>query len=222
MVGTRARLTDRYADRAEAGRALGDAVAAAGPLPRPVVLALPRGGVPVAAEVAVRLLAPLQVIVVRKIGAPGRPELAMGALAMIGPQVSLYRNEEIIAALGVGDAAFAAVHDRELAELRRRGDVFSRAGTTPVQGSDVVLVDDGLATGSTMLAAVAAVRALEPARVVVAVPVASRQAVRALAAVSDQVVCPLVPARFTAVGLAYADFHQLTDHEVDALLRSAT
>jgi putative phosphoribosyl transferase len=168
------------------------------------------------------LLAPLEVMVVRKIGAPGRPELAMGALAMIGPQVSLYRNEDIITALGVGDAAFAAAHDRELAELRRRGDAFSRADATPVQGADVVLVDDGLATGSTMLAAVGAVRALEPARVVVAVPVASRPAIRALAAVSDEVVCPLVPARFTAVGLAYADFHQLTDHEVDVLLRRAT
>jgi putative phosphoribosyl transferase len=222
VSATRPRLTGRYADRAEAGRVLGDAVAAGGRLSRPVVLALPRGGVPVAAEVAERLLAPLEVIVVRKIGAPGRPELAMGALAMIGPQVSLYRNEDIITALGVGEAAFAAAHDRELAELRRRGDAFSRADATPVQGADVVLVDDGLATGSTMLAAVGAVRALEPARVVVAVPVASRPAIRALAAVSDEVVCPLVPARFTAVGLAYADFHQLTDHEVDVLLGRAT
>jgi putative phosphoribosyl transferase len=221
VAATRHR-TGRYADRAEAGRVLGDAVAASGPLPRPLVLALPRGGVPVAAEVAARLLAPLEVIVVRKIGAPGRPELAMGALAMIGPQVSLYRNEDIITALGVGNAAFAAAHDRELAELRRRGDVFSRADATPVTGADVILVDDGLATGSTMLAAVAAVRALEPARVVVAVPVASRQAVQALEAVSDEVVCPLVPARFTAVGLAYTDFHQLTDNEVDALLHQAT
>jgi putative phosphoribosyl transferase len=218
VAATRPRLTGRYADRAEAGRALGDAVAAAGPYPRPVVLALPRGGVPVAAEVAARLSAPLEVIVVRKIGAPGRPELAMGALAMIGPQLSLYRNEDIIAALGVGDAAFAAAHDRELAELRRRGGVFSRADATPIPGADVVLVDDGLATGSTMLAAVAAVRGLEPARVVVAVPVASRQAVRAVGAVADEVVCPLVPASFVAVGLAYADFHQLTDHEVEAFL----
>ena len=222
MAATRPRLTGRYADRAEAGRALGDAVAAAGQLPRPLVLALPRGGVPVATEVAARLRAPLEVMVVRKIGAPGRPELAMGALAMIGPQVSLYRNEDIIRALGIGGAAFAAAHDRELAELRRRGDVFIRPDATPVTGADVVLVDDGLATGSTMLAAVAAVRALDPARVVVAVPVASRPAIQALEEVSDEVFCPLVPARFTAVGLAYADFHQLTDGEVDALLRPAT
>ena len=220
MATTRPRLTGRYADRAEAGRALGDAVAAAGPLPRPVVLALPRGGVPVAAEVAARLLAPLEVIVVRKIGAPGRPELAMGALAMIGPQVSLYRNEDIISALGIGEAAFEAAHERELAELRRRGGIFSRADATPVPGADVVLVDDGLATGSTMLAAVAAVRGLEPARVVVAVPVASRQAAPGGRAVADEVICPVVPARFVAVGLAYADFHQLTDQEVDALLES--
>ena len=218
MATTRPRLTGRYADRAEAGRALGDAVAAAGPHPRPVVLALPRGGVPVAAEVAARLSAPLEVVVVRKIGAPGRPELAMGALAMVGSQVSMFRNEDVIAALGVGEVAFTAAHDRELAELRRRGRAFSRADPFPVAGADVVLVDEGLATGSTMLAAVTAVRRLEPARVVVAVPVASRPAVRALRTVADEVVCLLAPPHFVAVGLAYADFHQLSDHEVDALL----
>jgi predicted phosphoribosyltransferase len=139
----------------------------------------------VAAEVAACLEAPLEVMVVRKIGAPGRPELAMGALAMVGTQVSLFRNEDVIAALGIGEAEFAAVHDRELAELQRRSEVFRRADPTPIAGADVVLVDDGLATGSTMLAAVAAVRGLEPARVVVGVPVASRQAVRALRAVAD-------------------------------------
>lgn len=218
MSTTRPKLTGRYADRVEAGRALGDAVAAAGPYPRPLVLALPRGGVPVAAEVATRLSAPLEVVVVRKIGAPGRPELAMGALAMVGTQVSLFRNEDVIAALGIGEAAFATVHDRELAELQRRSEIFRRADATPVAGADVVLVDDGLATGSTMLAAVAAVRGLEPARVVVGVPVASRPAVRALQAVADDVICPLVPPRFVAVGLAYSDFHQLTDEEVYALL----
>jgi putative phosphoribosyl transferase len=218
VTATRPRLTGRYADRAEAGRVLGEAVSAAGPYPRPVVLGLPRGGVPVAAEVAACLSAPLEVIVVRKIGAPGRPELAMGALAMVGTQVSLFRNEDVIAALGIGDAAFAAAHERELAELQRRIEVFRRDDATPIPSADVVLVDDGLATGSTMLAAVAAVRSLEPARVVVAVPVASRPAIRAVRAVADGVVCPLVPVRFVAVGLAYADFHQLTDQEVDALL----
>jgi putative phosphoribosyl transferase len=222
VAATRHMQTGRYADRADAGRVLGDAVAASGPLPRPLVLGLPRGGVPVAVMVAARLLAPLEVIVVRKIGAPGRPELAMGALAIIGPQLSLYRNEDIITAAGVSEAGFADAHDRELAELRRRAHTFSRVNATPISGADVVLVDDGLATGSTMLAAVAAVRALQPARVVVAVPVASRPAVSALAAVADAVVCPLVPARFTAVGLAYTDFHQLTDEEVDGLLGSET
>ena len=219
MATTPQRLTGRYADRAEAGRVLGDAVAAAGPHPRPVVLALPRGGVPVAAQVAARLSAPLEVIVVRKIGAPGRPELAMGALAMVGSHVSLFRNEDVITALGVREATFAAAEDRERAELQRRGQAFSRAEPTSVTGADVVLVDDGLATGSTMLAAVAAVRGLQPAQVIVAVPVASRPAVRAVRAVADKVVCPMTPARFVAVGLAYADFHQLTDHEVEALLR---
>ena len=200
MTATRPRLTGRYADRAEAGRVLGEAVAAAGPYPQPVVLGLPRGGVPVAAEVAACLSAPLEVTVVRKIGAPGRPELAMGALAMVGTQVSLFRNEDVIAALGIGETAFAAAHERELAELQRRIEVFRRDDVTPIPGADVVLVDDGLATGSTMLAAVAAVRSLEPARVVVAVPVASRPAVRAVRAVADEVVCPLVPVRFVAVG----------------------
>ena len=124
----------------------------------------------------------------------------MGALAMVGTQVSLFRNEDVIAALGIGETAFAAVHDRELAELQRRSEVFRRADATPGPGADVVLVDDGLATGSTMLAAVAAVRGLEPARVVVAVPVASRPALRALRAVADEVVCPLVPARVRGGG----------------------
>ena len=142
----------------------------------------------------------------------------MGALAMVGTHVSLFRNEDVIAALGIGETAFAAAHERELAELQRRIEVFRRDDVTPIPGADVVLVDDGLATGSTMLAAVAAVRSLEPARVVVAVPGASRPAIRAVRAVADEVVCPLVPVRFVAVGLAYADFHQLTDQEVDAIL----
>ena len=208
----------RYADRAEAGRVLAEAVLSLGPLPRPVVLALPRGGVPVAVEVAAALPAPLAVLVVRKIGAPGRPELAIGALARVGSQVSTYRNPTTTAAVGVDDHAFAQAAVRALAELERRDQAFGTAEAPPLDGADVILVDDGLATGSTMLAAVSAVRQLKPTRVVVAVPVAPASALQALRQVADTVVCPRVPANFVAVGLAYADFDQLTDDDVRRLL----
>jgi putative phosphoribosyl transferase len=208
----------RYIDRADAGRVLGEAVRAAGPFDRPVVLALPRGGVPVAVEVAAALLAPLAVIVVRKIGAPGHPELAIGALARVGSQISTYRNPTTAAAVGIDDRAFAEAAARARVELERRGDAFATVEAPPLAGTDVVLVDDGLATGSTMLAAVAAVRSSRPARVVVAVPVAPASAVSALRRVADAVVCPRVPAHFVAVGLAYGDFDQLSDDDVRAAL----
>jgi putative phosphoribosyl transferase len=208
----------RYADRSAAGRVLADAVRQHVPYQHPVVLALPRGGVPVAVEVAAALSAPLTVIVVRKIGAPGRPELAVGALAKIGSQISTYRNAATAAAVGVDDRAFARAADQARLELERRGRAFTTREPPPLAGVDVVLVDDGLATGSTMLAAVSAVRELKPARVVVAVPVAAASAVQALRRVADAVVCPRVPANFVAVGLAYVDFAQLTDDEVQRLL----
>jgi putative phosphoribosyl transferase len=197
---------------------LAEALQSVEALARPVVLALPRGGVPVAVEVAAALSAPLAVVVVRKIGAPGRPELAIGALAQVGSQISTYRNYRTSAAVGVGDHAFAEAAARARTELERRGQAFATADAPPLEGADVVLVDDGLATGSTMLAAVSAVRAMKPARVVVAVPVAPPSAIEALRRVADAVVCPRVPAHFVAVGLAYADFAQLTDHDVNALL----
>jgi putative phosphoribosyl transferase len=208
----------RYKDRAAAGRVLAEAVHDTGPYQRPVVLALPRGGVPVAVEVAAALSAPLAVLVVRKIGAPGRPELAIGALARVGSQVSTYRNPTTTAAVGIDDEGFARAAARARAELERRDQAFGSVEAPPLEGADVVLVDDGLATGSTMLAAVAAVRQLRPARVVVAVPVAPPSAVQALGRVADAVVCPQVPAQFVAVGLAYANFDQLTDAEVHRLL----
>jgi putative phosphoribosyl transferase len=208
----------RYRDRTEAGRVLADAVRERGPYPQPVVLALPRGGVPVAVEVAAALSAPLSVIVVRKIGAPGRPELAIGALARVGTQVSTYRNSTTAAAVGVDDSAFARAAAQAHTELERRGRAFPKQDAPPLAGADVVLVDDGLATGSTMLAAVSAVRGLEPARVIVAVPVAPDSALQALRQVADDVVCPRVPANFMAVGLAYVDFAQLTDDDVRTLL----
>jgi putative phosphoribosyl transferase len=213
----RRRLAARYADRSVAGRLLAEALVAEAALERPVVLALPRGGVPVAAEVAAELHAPLGLILVRKIGVPGRSELAMGALAMIHGQLSEIRNDEIVDGLGISSQAFEAARNRERVELERRASLFPYRDLR-VADSTVIVVDDGLATGSTMLAAVSAVRVLRPAAVVVAVPVGARQAVRALRAVADLVVCLSAPEPFIAVGAAYQDFRQLSDEEVVMIL----
>ena len=184
----------------------------------PVVLALPRGGVPVAVEVAAGLSAPLGVILVRKLGVPGHRELAMGALAMIGDDVSLVRNAEVIRDLGISDSAFEEVRAGELAELQRRRTALG--GTAPaVTNSEVIVVDDGLATGSTMLAAVSALRPKAPAKIIAAIPVGSRSAVRSVGEVADLVVCPAMPVPFFAVGAAYKDFRQLSDDEVQAILQ---
>jgi predicted phosphoribosyltransferase len=213
----RRRLATRYTNRSTAGRLLGETLAAEAVLERPVVLALPRGGVPVAAEVAAQLNAPLGVILVRKIGVPGRSELAMGALAMVDGQLSEFRNDEIVDGLGISRQTFDAARDRERLELERRASVFSSKNLN-VAGATVIVVDDGLATGSTMLAAVSAVRGLEPSAVVVAVPVGARQAVQALRAVADLVVCLSTPEPFIAVGAAYQDFRQLSDEEVVVII----
>ena len=166
----RRRAATRFANRTVAGRALADALVTKAVLDRPVVLALPRGGVPVAAEVAALLTAPLGVILVRKIGVPGRSELAMGALAVVGGDISEFRNDEIIDGLRISSQAFDAARDRERLELERRSGIFPFAGLD-IADASVILVDDGLATGSTMLAAVAGVRTHRPAVVVVAVVV---------------------------------------------------
>ena len=213
----RRRLATRYANRMVAGRALAETLVVEAILEKPVVLALPRGGVPVAAEVAARLNAPLGVILVRKIGVPGRSELAMGALAMVDGQLSEFRNEEIVEGLRIPDQAFEAARNRERLELERRASIFPSRNIS-VADSTVIVVDDGLATGSTMLAAVAAVRALKPTAVVVAVPVGARQAVQVLRAVADLVVCLSTPEPFMAVGAAYEDFRQLSDEEVITML----
>jgi len=183
-----------------------------------VILALPRGGVPVAFEVAHALGAPLDVFLVRKLGVPGRRELAMGAIASGGVRVV---NADAVAWYGVTDADLDAVAREEQRELERQERRY-REGRPLSELRDrvVVLVDDGLATGSTMRAAVRAVRAHHPARVVVAVLVGAAETCRDFAALADEIVCPLMPADFSAVGEWYDDFSPTSDEEVRNLLTS--
>jgi len=183
-----------------------------------VVLGLPRGGVPVAADVAARLGLPLDVFIVRKLGVPGYPELAMGAIATGGVRVM---NHAIVRELGIPDDAIDAVAQSEAAELERREAVY-RADRAPldVQGKTVILVDDGLATGATMLAAVRALRARHAGRIVVAVPVGAPETCTMLTEEADEVVCAAAPQPFLAVGHWYQDFAQTSDEEVRALLSS--
>ena len=208
-----------FADRRGAGDALAARLHEFTGRSDVVVLALPRGGVPVGHQVALRLGVELDVFVVRKLGLPGHPEFAMGAVASGGVRVL---NEEVVARYRVPPAAIEAVARQERAEIERREQAY-RDGRplSPVEGRTVILVDDGLATGSTMRAAVLAVRRLGPGRVVVAVPVGSWQACRDLREVADDVVCPFTPEPFEAVGLWYQDFAQTTDEEVRQLLSRA-
>lgn len=206
----------QFQDRTQAGRALGAAVVEQLDGTAAVVLGLPRGGVPVAAPVAAALGAPLDVVVVRKLGAPGRPELAVGAVASGGVRVL---NDDMLATLRVSEQELEQTTERERAELARRERSY-RGDRPPaeVAGRTVVLVDDGLATGATVRAAVAGVRGRQPRAVVVAVPVGSPDGVAAVAAVADGVVCLHAPTGFGAVGTYYADFSQTTDEEVRRLL----
>lgn len=187
----------------------------------PLILALPRGGVPVAYEIARALDAELDVIVVRKLGAPLQPELAIGAIASGGIRVL---NEKVIAMFpGLDDEAIEAIAARENKELERRDLEYRGDHPFPdLRGRDVVLVDDGLATGATMRAAVDAVRSLEPARIVVAAPVGASNAVTLLSGCADDVVCLDTPHPFPAIGYFYRDFRQTSDHEVHCLLESAS
>ncbi len=211
-----------YADRREAGSVLARSLRGYAGQAGVVVLGLPRGGVPVAAAVAASLPAPLDVLVVRKLGMPGRPELAMGAVAGVGGEVEVVRNEPLLARVPVPADAFAAVLRAEVVELRRREQAY-RSGrpAVAVRGLVVILVDDGLATGATMRAAVAAVRRGGPARVTVAVPVGSGEACAELGREVDEVVCPWTPEPFTAVGRAYRDFSATSDEQVRAALAGA-
>jgi predicted phosphoribosyltransferase len=205
-----------FHDRRAAGRLLAAKLASYAARPDVVVLALPRGGVPVGYEVAGALGAPLDVFVVRKLGLPGHEELAMGAVATPGVRVL---NEVIVRALGVPDHVIEAVAAREREELTRRERAY-RGDQPPldVRGRTVILVDDGLATGATMQAAIQALRQRQPARIVVAVPTAARETCEALRRKVDDVICAITPDPFHAVGLWYEDFSETSDNEVRALL----
>jgi predicted phosphoribosyltransferase len=205
-----------FHDRSDAGRQLASRLTAYGARPDVLVLALPRGGVPVAYEVAQALQAPLDVFLVRKLGVPGREELAMGAIASGGVRVL---NEEVVRVLDVPDDVLRAVTAEEEWELKRRERLYRDDRPLPsVEDKTVILIDDGLATGSTMRAAVAALRRLGPARIVVAVPVASADTCEEMRGEVDEVVCAHTPDPFHAVGLWYQDFSQTTDEEVRDLL----
>jgi putative phosphoribosyl transferase len=183
------------------------------------VFALPRGGVPVAAPIADALAAPLELALVRKIGVPSQPELAMGAVVDGGAPI-VVRNEDVIALAGVSDAQFDAVCARECAEIERRRKVYLEGrAPAPVAGRIAIVVDDGVATGATTRAALTAVRARGPRTLILAVPVAPREALAALRDAADEIVCLETPEDFTAIGCHYADFRQVEDAEVVALLR---
>jgi len=208
-----------FRDRREAGRLLATKLAAYAHRPDVIVLALPRGGVPVAYEVARALGAPLDVFLVRKLGVPGYEELAMGAVATGGVRVL---NDQIVAGLRIPGHVIEAVAEAEQQELARRERVYRGDRPPPdVRHRTVILVDDGLATGATMQAAIKALRALPPARIVVAVPTGSPETCEQLKAQADEVICAITPEPFHAVGLWYEDFTQTTDEEVRDLLARA-
>jgi putative phosphoribosyl transferase len=214
----------RFADRRAAGRVLGERLQAAhAERSDAVVLGLPRGGVVVAASVAAVLAAPLDVLVVRKLGLPWQPELAMGAIAAVGDTVETVRVGTVLTAARIEPETFESVRQEELVELRRRESAY-RDGRAPVAvaGRTVILVDDGLATGATMRAAVVAVRRQGPRALVVAVPVGSPSARAALETLVDELVCLSAPRGFRAVGQAYADFSETSDAEVRAALAEAS
>jgi predicted phosphoribosyltransferase len=208
-----------FADRIAAGRSLGQRLVELGISGQIVVLGLPRGGIPVAREVAAALGAPVDALIVRKLGAPFNPELALGAVAYGG--MTVY-NHDLLAQLDIDEAALDSIRSRELAELERRERAYRGDRRPPeVAGATVVIVDDGMATGATMHAAVVATRALSPARVLVAVPTAAIDAVERLERVADQVVVLATPEPYFGVGAWYSRFPQLTDEEVVAALAEA-
>lgn len=209
-----------FATREDAGRMLAERLASMA-LGNPVVLALPRGGVPVASEIAKRLKAPLDLVLVRKIGHPWQPELAIGAV-VDGSEPQLVKNEEALAGLPDRERVLAEGEARELKEIeRRRSLYFGGRPRVSIAGRDAIVVDDGIATGATMRAALIATRRLKPAKLVLATPVAPAETLAELRTEVDEVVCLATPEPFYAIGLWYQDFHQLTDEEVIALLHAA-
>ena len=212
-------MVERFRDRSEAGRMLAERLSAYAGRPDVLVLALPRGGVPVAFEVARVLQAPLDLFLVRKLGVPGQEELAMGAIASGGVRVV---NQEVVEALQIPVSIVDEVAAEEQRELARREAMYRGQRPPPeVHGRTVILIDDGLATGSSMRAAVRALRQQNPARLIVAVPTASRETCAAIAGEVDEIICALTPEPFYAVGLWYENFEQTADEEVRDLLESA-
>jgi putative phosphoribosyl transferase len=213
--GAAAPVTTPFADRAEAGRVLADHVAREPGLVAPVVVALPRGGVPVGAEVARRLGAPLVVMPVCKVGAPGQEELAVGAVAPGGVTVL---NQTVVASLGLGAQELDRLVAKAAARVAEQLHHYGGGPPASLWGRSAIVVDDGLATGATMRAALVAVRRLQPGHMVLAVPVAPPSVLLALAPLADAQICPVRPSRMQAVGSWYLDFTQITDAEVADLL----
>ena len=210
----------RFDDRAEAGRLLAERLASYADNPNVVVLGLPRGGVPVAFEVARGLRVPMDLFVVRKLGTPGNRELAMGAIAEGGIRVL---DEELVRELAIHRGEIEAVTHQETQELQRRIRAYRGKRDAPnLEGKTVILVDDGVATGSTMRAAIRAIRAHRPARLVAAVPTIARSTFRELRTEVDELIAILTPEPFFGVGEWYADFGQTSDAEVSALLQKAS
>jgi putative phosphoribosyl transferase len=202
-----------FTDRSDAGRQLAQALATYKDQ-QPVILALLRGGVPVAAEVAAALDAPLDLILVRKIGVPTQPELAMGAVANGGAPI-VVRNDEVIRMAGVDEAEFAAVRDRELAEIERRRKLYlGDRAPVDVAGRVAIVIDDGIATGATTRAALRASRARKPSKLVLATPVAPTDTLAAMREEADDVICLEDHELFGAIGYYYVDFRQLSDRDV--------
>jgi predicted phosphoribosyltransferase len=213
------RVSIPFTDRSEAGRMLGSLLSPHSNDPDLLVLALPRGGVPVAFEVARALNAPLDVFLVRKLGVPHQEELAMGAIATGDVRVL---NGEVISELGISSAVIDAITTRERRELERREQTYRDGRSAPrITGRTVILVDDGLATGSTMRAAIAALREQKPSRIIVAVPVAAAESCVELKKEVDEVVCAQTPSPFFAVGRWYRDFSPTMDREIHDLLAVA-
>ena len=206
-----------FIDRTDAGRQLAKALARY-KAQRPVVLALPRGGVPVAAEVATVLDAPLDLILVRKIGVPFQPELAMGAV-VDGREPVIVRNEDVISLTGLSEQEFNATCDQQLAEIERRRKLYLGNRPHPlIAGRTVIVVDDGIATGATTRAALQAIRMRKPSKLVLAVPVAPTESLKELRGEADEIICLEDYEDFGAIGLFYSDFRQVSDTEVIEIL----